>query len=234
MTLGIMQPYFFPYIGYFSLIQAVDQFILFDEVQFIRHGWIERNRILSTQKEPIYIRVPLVKKSRDTKIIDMELNQELNWKEKILSQLNGYRKAPHYSTVRSLIEDSITYSGTKIIELNKITLSSVCEYLDINTEIVVWSEMGISIEDVNEPDEWALNISKSLNATHYINPENGESFFSRKKFNDAGIEINFLKSRIKPYKQNSDKYIPYLSIIDTLMYCSKDEVKEKLLEFELS
>src|SRR5690606_18119579 len=120
MRLAIMQPYFLPYIGYFSLIKHTDQFILFDTPQFIRHGWIERNRVLKANGEPLYIKVPLNKHSRETNINDIKIDNSQNWKEKILAQLVTYRKrAPNYWKVVALLREIFALETDSIVNLNR-------------------------------------------------------------------------------------------------------------------
>ncbi|MGM0477966.1 MAG: WbqC family protein [Bacteroidota bacterium] len=228
MKLGIMQPYFLPYIGYFSLIDHVDHFILFDTPQFIRHGWIERNRVISSQGRPMYIKVPLVKKPRDTSIAEMNINQSVNWKEKIIAQINAYKKARNFHSVKSLLLEALEYSGSSITQLNYHSLSVISNYLDIKTQISIWSDMNVEIKKANEPDEWALNITKALGADKYVNPENGLEFFSKEKFYKNNIDLQFIQSKQIPYNQGLEEFIPYLSIIDVLMHCSKEEARMRM------
>jgi hypothetical protein len=119
MKVAIMQPYFFPYLGYFSLIKHTDLFILFDTPQFIRHGWIERNRILKPDGEPLYIKASLKKHSRDTNINDIIINNSIDWKSKIIAQLVPYKKvAPNYWTVLKLLNEIFDFETTSIVEFN--------------------------------------------------------------------------------------------------------------------
>jgi hypothetical protein len=232
MKLAIMQPYFLPYIGYFQLINAVDEFILFDTPQFIRHGWIERNRILNQKGEPIYVKVPLKKHNRGTPIKDIIVNNSENWKEKILAQLVTYKKkAPHYWKVIALIKTIFEFESDSIVEINHNALLKVCEYLKIDTPISIWSKMDIEIDPVNAPDEWALNICKALNADIYYNPVGGASFFDKNKYERAGIEIKFLEMIPNPYKQFSNHFVPFLSIIDVMMFCEPGEINNSLNTF---
>ena len=121
MTLGIMQPYFFPYLGYFQLINKVDTFILLDEVQFIRHGWIERNRVLNSNEGWQYIKVPLIKHSRSTLIKDSLIRSSEVWKSKILAQLSCYkRKAPFYNQVIQFLEEILSINFDTIENLTII------------------------------------------------------------------------------------------------------------------
>lgn len=232
--IAIMQPYFFPHIGYFALIKHTESFILFDTPQFIRHGWIERNQILKPNGEPLYIKVPLVKHHRDTKINEIRIKNSQQWKDKILAQLGPYKKkAPNYSKVIKLLNEVFEFDTDSIVELNRFSLEKVCRYLKINTPIEVWSEINVNIAPVNEPDEWALNISKALGASTYFNPPGGMDFFDRKKYEDANVDLKFMIVFPIEYKQLSEVFIPNLSIIDILMFCDVEVVHRMLDNYKL-
>ena len=234
MRLAIMQPYFFPYIGYFSLIKNVDLFILFDTPQFIRHGWIERNQILKADGEPIYIKVHLKKHSREATIDKVLINNGECWREKIFAQLIPYKKnAPNYWKVINLVKEILEFETESIVALNHYALVKTCAYLGIETPIRVWSEMGLAIEEVNAPDEWALNICKSLNANEYYNPIGGMSFFDRSKYTRAGIDIKFLEAESISYNQYTNTFTPFLSVIDMLMFCDIHEANHLINNFKL-
>ncbi len=230
-----MQPYFLPYLGYFSLINYVDFFIIFDVVQFKRHGWIERNRILSSGKDGWnYIKVPLKRHSQKTLIKDIEIRDDENWRNKILGQLSYYKKkADYYDDVLSLIYRIFEFKTDTIVELNNFSLKLICDYLEIDTEISIFSNMNISIDPPNMPDEWALNISKAMNATEYVNPPGGKDFFSPIKYSRQNIQLKFLRSKLHPYSQKQEKFEQGLSIIDVMMFNSVDKIKEMLNEFDL-
>lgn len=235
MKLAIMQPYFFPYIGYFSLIKNVDKFVLFDTVQFIRHGWIERNRILKPNNGWQYIKVPLQKHERETKIKDILIDNEQNWEDKILAQLKHYKKsAPYYHNVIELLEKIFSNDFTYIVELNYVSLKTVCDYLNIDKLIEVFSEMNLKIDKVNAPDEWALHICKALgNIDEYRNPPGGQSFFDKTKYENSGINLKFHSTILTKYDQKRDVFEPGLSIIDVMMFNSKEEINEMLDKYEL-
>lgn len=234
MKLGIMQPYFFPYLGYFSLIKHTDKWIVFDSVQFIRHGWIERNRILKPQDGWQYISVPLEKHTRETLINNIKINNEENWKDKIVRQLEHYKKrAPYYKEVMKLIDNIFQKKYYSIVDLNVSCLVEVCVYLQIDFNYSIFSEMNLEIAPVREPDEWALNICKAINADEYVNLPGGIEFFTREKFNNENIKLSFQKINIKPYNQHRTSFIPDLSIIDVMMFNSKDEIKILLDNYEL-
>lgn len=237
MKIGIMQPYFFPYIGYISLIKNTDEFILFDVVQFIRHGWIERNRILKQGEGWQYITVPLKKHEQTTLIKDIKIKNSEDWRAKILAQLTHYKKkAPFYKQTIEVIKDGIAIKTDSITDLNYSTLSSVCNYLEIPFKCKIFSRMGLEIEKVNAPDEWALNICKVLgNIDEYWNPPGGLEFFDRKKYENAGIKLVFQKPNLKFYSQRRgpENFEVGLSIIDVMMFNPPETIREMLDDYEL-
>lgn len=230
-----MQPYFFPYIGYFSLISHADMFILLDTVQFIRHGWIDRNRILKPNEGWQYIRMPLRKHSRYTIIKDIIINNDHDWGERIISQVQHYRKiAPYFNETICLLENAFKNKSSNIVEQNKMLLKIVCDYLCIKTPIDIFSEMKLIIEKVNSPDEWALNICKTIDGvTEYWNPPGGINFFDRTKYTSRGIKINFQKVRLPVYDQKSELFEAGLSIIDVIMFNPIDRIRRMLDDYEL-
>jgi len=232
MILGIMQPYFVPYLGYFCLIKHVDLFILLDEVQFIRHGWIERNRILHPNDGWQYIKVPLNKHDQETKIRHISINNTDNWKKRILAQLAHYKKiAPFYLEVVRLLEETFSDEYDDISHLNKSSLEHVCDYLNISTPIGLFSEMDLAIEKVSFPDDWALNICKTIGANEYWNPPGGKTFFDSDKYKVSDISLKFVKINLSPYFQGRRSFVEGLSIIDVLMFNSKEEVVRMLDSF---
>jgi len=236
MKLAIMQPYFFPYLGYFSLMKHTDKFILLDEVQFIRHGWIERNRVLKQNGGWLYIHVPIIKnEGRDTLIKNIIIDNSKAWKEKIFSQLASYKKiAPNYFPVIGMLKDVFENDFEDVTSLNKTTLLAVCQHLGLNTDIQVFSQMGLKIEEAREPDEWALNICKEIKEVNeYINPSGGQGFFNKQKYENAGITLKFQKFTITEYNQKREPFETGLSIIDVMMFNSIEQIHEMLDNFEL-
>ena len=234
MKVAIMQPYFFPYIGYFSLIQYTNKFVIFDKVQFIRHGWIERNRILKPNNGWQYIKVPLFKHHRDILIKDIEIKNSEPWKEKIKAQLIHYKKrSPFYNECMDVVSTSLSIQTNSIVELNKNILNIVCNYLNIPLNLDIFSKMDIQIEDVKEADEWALKITKSMGFIEYVNPIGGIEFFNKEKYIQNNIKLTFLKNNLNDYKQNREFFEPGLSIIDVMMFNDKESIHKMLNNFEL-
>lgn len=232
MKLGIMQPYFFPYVGYFSLIKHTDRWIVFDEVQFIRHGWIERNRILKPVEGWQYIGVPLKKHSRNTKIKDIEIRNDEDWKNKLLRQVEHYKKAPYYSPTVELINESLSVETDSIAALNVRILKTICRYLSVSFNYDIFSEMNLEIEPVGHAGEWALNISKSLKAAEYTNPIGRIEIFDPQQFEDAGINLRFQKNNLPSYNQRRGKFEAGLSIIDALMFNSPEQINAMIDDVE--
>lgn len=230
MKIGIMQPYFLPYLGYISLIKHTDRFILLDDVQFIRHGWIERNRILKPNSGWQYIRVPICKHSRNTLIKDILINNEIDWKCKMINQLQYYKKkAPYFYIVIDILKDVFSKDFNDIVSLNLFALKEINAYLGIEKSIEVFSRMNIKIGQVNAPDEWALNICQSIGDIHeYWNPPGGKSFFNPSKYDQNNIKLKFHSIQLSEYNQKQIVFEPGLSIIDVMMFNNVDEINEML------
>ncbi|MGE7672622.1 WbqC family protein [Lysinibacillus sp. NPDC094403] len=234
MRVAIMQPYFFPYIGYFSLLQAADMFVILDTVQFQRKSWMMRNKIITSKgSDSTYIKLPVKKAPLNTLINQIVINNEVDWKTALFNQLLVYKKAPFYNETINLV-NSILYEDTKkLVDVNKNILLGISNYLGLDCEIVVFSEMNITVEEINSADEWALNISKALNATEYINPPGGVSFFNKEKYKDNNIELKFIKNKLKQYNQFHFNFIPGLSIIDVMMFNSIEEIHKMLADYDV-
>lgn len=235
MKIAIMQPYFFPYIGYFSLIKNTEQFILLDDVQFIRHGWIERNRILKQNGKWLYVKVPILKDGQKTLIKNVLIDNQKNWKQTILSQLEIYKKkSPYYYTIKNLIEEVLNNDFTDIVSLNLNSLKVICDYLNIDSNFKIYSHLNLNIKQPTAPDEWALNICNALqNVTEYWNPIGGIDFFDKSKYQKSNIQLLFQKVKLEEYNQKNESFIPGLSIIDVLMFNPIDKIHEMLDNFEL-
>jgi hypothetical protein len=236
MRLGIMQPYFLPYLGYFQLIFATDTWIVFDTPQYIRHGWINRNRILKPDgKDWQYISIPIKKHSREAKIKDIEISYMEDWKTKITAQLSHYKiKAPYYSATMDVINQCINTSSNSIVDLNINAIKSVCDYLNIKFNYNVHSHMNLTHDTPTHAGEWALHTCTSIGAKEYINPPGGREIFDKGQFINAGIDLFFLETQFSEYNQRNKNFIKGLSIIDVMMFNSAKEIAQMLCNFELT
>jgi len=234
MKLTIMQPYFLPYIGYWQLIANSDEFIFFDVVQYNKRSWMNRNRVLHPDKEKEfqYVSVPIVKHIRGTLINDVKVNNTEKWKQKILDQLTVYNKlkAPFYEETIELVLSILNQNYDSFLELSIETTKLICEYIDIKFQYQLASNISFDRDSIEKPGDWALEISKKLNATHYINPPGGYEIFDEDKYKLNNIGLIFLKPNLTKYKQawRAD-FQAGLSIIDVLMFIHKDEVNSLLL-----
>jgi len=234
MKVAIMQPYFYPYIGYFQLIQAADRFILFDDVQYIRHGWINRNRILKPGEGFQYIIMPLAAHSRETLIKDIQLADADKNKDKILRQLEHYKKtAPYYKTVRSLMGDCFANPQNSLVAMNAYNLKAVCDYIGLNFKVEISSQMNFGYSQVQDAGEWALRICEQLQAKEYINPEGGRELFDDGKFEKSNIRLQFLQPVVKEYDQRRSHFEPGLSIIDIMMFNEPAGIKQLINDYQL-
>lgn len=233
MIIALQQPYFLPYLGYFALIKHTTHWIVFDTPQFIRQGWIQRNRILKPVEGWQYIGVPIEKHSRDIAIKDIKIRQTEKWGEKILAQLEHYKKkAPYYSETIKLVEKIVLNNTDSIVEMNVNALSLVCNYLNIDFSYQIYSESDFRVDRVNNPDEWALETCKILGAKIYYNLSGGIEFYDSEKYKQNGIELYFLKLNINEYNQKRSTFEPALSIVDVLMFNDVEQIKDYLNDYE--
>ncbi len=235
MKIAIMQPYFFPYIGYFQLINSVDRFILFDDVQYIRHGWISRNRILKPVEGHQYIMMSLAEHNRDTLIRNINAKEGDDWKIKILRQIEHYKKkAPYYSQVRQLLIESFNSAELNVTRLNGHFLKQVFCYLGIDFKIEISSEMNFDYSNVADAGQWALRISEQMGASEYINPPGGVALFDKSKFDKSGIQLGFIQPQLKEYSQQRSIFESGLSIVDILMFNAPEKVREMLNDYAIT
>lgn len=231
MTLAIMQPYFLPYIGYFQLLNAVDKFVLYDDVNFINRGWVNRNTMLLGGKPHLFT-LPLINASQNRLIHEVEVSQDTAWRTKTLKTFQqAYQKAPQFQVIFPLLEETIYLEATDIADLVYQSLVLVNGYLGIETELVRTSRMYDNAELKGQAR--ILDICKKEGATRYINPIGGQELYKRDLFQEQGIQLNFIKSTLHPYPQFKNAFVPWLSILDVLMFNDLGSVRELLQDFEL-
>jgi hypothetical protein len=236
-TLGIMQPYFFPYLGYFSLMHAVDRWVVFDTSQYIRRGWVNRNRVLTLGNDDWkYIQIPTKKAPRETPISRIEISTAADWRTDIVRNLDYYEhhKAPYYEPIREFVLSTFeSESGLLSAQLNHM-LKCTCDLLQIeHAQFDVFSRMDLTIGPVTHAGEWALRISETLNADTYVNPPGGRDIFEARDFQDLGISLQFLESNLQPYNQGPSSFVSGLSILDCLMWLGPQETRNHIEQFKL-
>jgi len=219
MKLGIMQPYFLPYIGYFQLIKAVDKYVIYDDVNFIKGGWINRNKIL-LNGNPFMINVPMQGASSFKKI--NEINVGVNKKKLLVIIEQAYKKAPYYSIVFPLISEIIQYDNDNLALFISNSIIKIAKYLHIDTEILLSSE--IKKENDLKAQEKVISICKTLGATEYYNAIGGQELYNKNEFAQDNIELKFLKSESIEYSQFKNEFVPWLSILDVMMFNTSEEI----------
>ncbi len=226
-----MQPYFLPYIGYWQLINAVDSFVIYDNIQYTKKGWFNRNRFLLNGKDSLFT-IPLKKDSNFLDVNERIISPDFN-KRKLLSQLqNAYAKAPYKKEIMPFIEDIINYQNDNLFQYIYNSVAKIVDFLDINTNITVSSTININHEYKSK--DKVIALCKALNAKTYINPIGGTKLYNKAEFEENGINLKFIKTNQIEYKQFNNVFVPNLSIIDVLMFNSKEEVKEMLNQYKLT
>jgi hypothetical protein len=231
MTIAVMQPYIFPYIGYYQLINAVDKFVIYDDVNYINKGWINRNNIIVNNSKYLFT-IPLKEASQNKLICEVGITDGDIWKKKLLKTIElSYKKAPYFNDIYRLINSVLSSQSTHIDELARTSIVETNSYLDIQTEIINTS--AIFNNTHLKGQERILDICEKLDADHYINPIGGSEIYSRELFQHAEIGLNFIQTRPIVYQQFGNEFYPHLSIIDVLMFNGKDKIMEMLNAYEL-
>nr|MBI1230050.1 glycine transferase [Cytophagales bacterium] len=229
-----MQPYFFPYLGYFSLIDAVDQFVFFDTVQFVRKSWMSRNRMLKPSLEDFqFIHAGLGSPDYRCAISACQMAKGQEWQEQLLRQLEHYKKsAPHYAVTIDLLKDIFNNSPEFLSQFNAYSTCRICDYLGIEKEFSMFSEVTQTFPEAGHPGEWGLIISKVYGAAYYINAPGGEVFYKPEEFQDGGVHLGFIHPSIKEYRQGFSKtFLPGLSILDVLMYNDIEGINQMIKSY---
>ena len=228
MKLGIMQPYFLPYIGYFQLINAVDKYVIYDDVNYIKGGWINRNKLLLNGKDFMFNLI-LCGASPNKLINEITINEnQTNFLRTIQS---AYGKALYFNNVFALMERIFEFEDKNLGKFIGNSLIQIAGYLKFNTEFIYSSE--INKDNSLKSQDKVIHLCKILGATEYINAIGGQELYSKEIFQQNNIELKFLKTEITKYKQFKNEFVPYLSILDVMMFNSVEEINEMLDKYEL-
>ncbi len=218
-----MQPYFFPYIGYFQLLNAVDEFIIYDNIEYTKKGWINRNRILVNGKDQL-IGIPIKKDSDYLTIVERTLSD--NWEKdrnKLFNKIKeSYRKAPYYKDAAEVIEECLFLEDRNLFRFILNSLERVGGYLNIETPILTSSNIPVN-HDLKSQDK-VLAMCSNRGGDTYINPIGGVDLYKKNDFLSQKIKLRFLKTKPFIYSQYNNEFVPWLSIIDVMMFCSKEQI----------
>ncbi len=227
---GIMQPYFLPYLGYFQLINSVDEFVIYDNIEYTKKGWINRNRYLCNGSDK-YMTLQLKKASDYEHVCNRELSPEFD-RKKLLRQLSdAYRKAPYYNQVFPLLEEIIMCEENNLFKYIYHSVCLVCKYLGIDTIITISS--SLDCDHTLKGEEKVLAICASCDAKVYINAIGGMELYHNAAFEEKDMQLFFIKNGLEEYKQFDNEFIPALSILDVMMFNSKDDLNRMINDYQL-
>jgi len=230
MRLAIMQPYFMPYIGYWQLLSAVDCFILYDNIQYTKKGWINRNRFLLNGHDELFS-VPLKKDSEYLDVSQRSVADDFN-RGKLLNQFEAsYRKAPFFEEVFPLVTAIIKAEYRNLFEYLYHSLRLTAAFMDIATPVIISST--IAIDHSLRGQDKVLALCKAMKAGHYINAIGGQDLYSKSAFDAHSILLSFIKARPITYPQFASPFVSNLSVIDVMMFNSRDDIRAMLSEYDL-
>lgn len=235
MRVAVMQPYFFPYSGYFSLIHSAEHFMFFDDVQYIKKSWMGRNRLLNIEKqEPYYIRPTLIRPEYKDLYTTVKLDNKDQWKLKLLEQLKGYRhKAAFYSDVKTLLESILEKEYEYLTAFNIESTIQISRALGLTATFDKYTDHNFWFEEKPGEGDWGRVIAKELKATHYINSPGGESFIFPEPFSAIDMKMGFIQPVLQPYNQGNDSFIAGLSIIDVMLFNGFEKTADMIKDYEI-
>lgn len=233
-TIGIMQPYFLPYIGYFQLMNMVDEFVIYDNIEFSKASWIRRNRMLQNGKDA-YFTIPIKKDSDfldvDQRYLVDDFEIESN---KLLRRIKmNYQKAPYFKEFFPVIEKIINSEKRNLFDYILNSVQVMKEYMQISTPIKIFSQLGKEIHQLKAQDK-VIGTCKALHATHYINSSGGLNLYDPESFKNENIKLLFYRPKLVEYPQFGNDFIPFLSILDVCMFNDSEKVQEYLQYYEIS
>ena len=231
MRLGVMQPYFFPYLGHFALIANVDEWIVFDVTQYTPKTWINRNRVLHPTSGANWVSVPLKNSSISIRIRDARVLDLADAAKSALGKLSHYRRqAPFARQVEEIVEAAFAAKGVgdSLVNLDVAGLDAVCAYLGVPFRRTICSEMNLPLPEHMGPGEWAPAIAALVGAETYVNPIGGRALFTTDEFAKRGVKLEFLKTEDFVYETGPFTFVPNLSILDVLMWNGPEVVREAL------
>jgi len=232
MKLAIVQPYFMPYIGYWQLMKEVDKFIFYDDVNYIKKGYINRNNLLINDEAKRF-NIPLVGASQNRLICDIEVDYSQKWEKKLLNTIYlSYKKARHFEIGYEMISEIVESKKKSISDLIVFSTIKIASHLEIDTDFEISS--NLEYDRSLKGQEKIMELCKKMNASHYINPQGGMDIYENGLFVKNNIDLSFLSTNQLSYDQfGKADFIPNLSILDVIMHNSVEQIKELLTQFDL-
>ena len=235
MILASHQPYFFPYIGYFSLLSAVDKFVFFDITQFTSRSWMTRNRILKPNlNEFQYIIVEIQRPPFPAMLPECMLTPDQKWKIKLIAQLEHYKKkATYYDETILFVRQLLNNNEDSLVDFNISSTKAIARLLEIDTSFFQYSKIEHNVEKALNGGYWGLNFCKALGADTYINAPGGEALYPKEVYKEKGIKLGFIQHKLYPYSQGNNNFFPALSIIDVLMFNGIKRTSEMVHDYTI-
>lgn len=229
-AVAIMQPYLFPYIGYWQLLKATETFVVYDDVNYINRGWINRNRIL-VNDSPTLITLPLLQASQNRKINEIDIAPAAQWQRRMLRTLEmAYRRAPCFDQVFPLIEQVLSHEDRNLAGFLTHQLQVLARFMGLESRIVPGSRIYANAQLAAQ--ERIIDICRQERATRYVNAQGGRELYEPRAFTEAGIDLRFIAMRALTYRQRSEGFTPYLSIVDALMEVGAEGIGAHLAAFD--
>jgi hypothetical protein len=230
---AIMQPYFLPYLGYWQLMKSVEEWVIFDDIQYIKKGWVNRNKItnIHNSQESLYLMIPTIGRRRDTLIREVRISNSYNWGRIILARFNSLRKhCDYFDEGEEILNQVIAFKTDWLVDFLINSIEIIHKALEIDTGLRIQSLhcAPIDAREINDSGEWALKISSFIHAKNYINPIGGEALFSKQKFKNAGINLSFLTPTLPNDYLGNVKTGWDKSIIEPISRYGLAEVKKQL------
>lgn len=229
MIVGIMQPYLFPYLGYYQLVNHCDKFVFYDDVTYIKSGYINRNYILSHEKKQLFT-VPIKRSSSYKKINELNFDDSVRKNLKTIEQ--SYSKAPYFEEVMPIVSEVLNFEDRNVAVVTSLSVTKIFEYLGLDKKFYLSSNIDYD-RSLSAADK-LISICKYFKAKNYCNPIGGKDLYDKDIFSKKNIELDFIKMDKVIYAQNCENFVPNLSIIDILMWNSKKDVNQLLSKFKLA
>ncbi|MGB0953861.1 MAG: WbqC family protein [Planctomycetota bacterium] len=249
MRLAVNHAYFFPYLGYFQAMAAVDRFLLYEHFDYIKDGWMHRNRLQGRNHTPFQITAHVSGRSSHRRISEIILVETRGWRKKLKKSLvQNYRGAPWFEETNSLLEGLIAVSAETLHEFNALTIQGICDHLGIKTEIRAQNDAYLAMEEALEAEaasgsvpegslplkvQRLLRICEREEASMYINAIGGTGLYDASTFAEVGVDLRFVQTHDLSYPQFTEPFTSHLSIVDTLMFCGREGTRELLQQYSL-
>ena len=222
-----MQPYFVPYLGYFQLLSAVDLFVIHDDVEYSKGGWVNRNRILLAG-EPRFLTVALERQSDYARISDRRISTDYDCKKSVRQLEAAYGRAPYWAEIRTELPSIVCPPTRSLVEFNMAGLTRLRDMLGLTTPIALASEILPNADALGQRK--VIDVCRTVGASEYLNAIGGMKLYSGDAFREADIKLEFLRSRLSRYPQGDNQdFVPALSVLDTLAWTGPNGARDLVL-----